>query len=313
MVTIHNKIEPQTQSKIGRRLAHLFCFSLLCLSLLHAITTMANTQASHQAALLMALSDLNRQMDGLSGSLINAVQHTNPQSAPLTPQLKSALIEAIQASFAPEKLKKNLLHRLDKGLKTEEIETLLAWYRSDLGRQIVSLEAKASLPGAMQEMMAQASALMANPKLTAHSQQIDNIVGASKLGVRLQYLTQKTLFQALSQDASVGKTSNANSTQTNHALTAAHFDVQWAAQASQIQATHKQLAILTFSYNYQTLTTEALNAHMQFLSTEEAIKFNALATSSIEQLFLTATQEMLNYLAADPTQDRLLEQLLHQR
>lgn len=275
-------------------LTALFTICLICVALVTSKPALAQNQASHQAALLMTLSDLNRQMDSLSGILINALQDSGRQTVAIPASLIASLTEAVQVSFAADKLKNNLLQGLDNGLTPAEMETLLQWYDSDLGHKIVRFEAKASSPEGIQEMLSQAAQLIANKRLPPYTAQIDEIVGATEFTMRLQHLTQRAIFQAASQGLN-----------PQNPVDISLFDKQWAAQKQQIQAANQQLATLTFNYNYQHLSNEELTRYIRFLSSPEAIKFNSLATKTIEQLFITATEEMLSYVSTKPSRDPL--------
>lgn len=296
LISAHNaKTHWQTKPSLWSLFA-VCCIMVLTFAspMSHAKTKPAKTQPSHQAALLMSLSDLNRQMDTLSGTLISALQSSGRQTVAIPASLIATLTEAVQVSFGADALKRNLLTLIDQGLSQDDIEILLQWYDSDLGNKIIRLEAQAASQEGLNSMLRQASQHLNDQRVLPYAKRIDNIIGATDFTIRLQNLTQRAIFEASSKGLNPQDPVNVS-----------HFDQQWTQQTQQIRAATNQLVMLNFAYAYQSLTNEELERYAQFLASPAGTKFNKVATQSIEHLFKRATAQMVEYVVQKPQKDPL--------
>jgi hypothetical protein len=268
--------------------------SLMLLTLSTVPVAKAKTKVSHETALLMSLSSLDRQMEALPGVLINALKASGKQTVDVPASLISTLTEAVQVSFVADELRDKLKHHVHENLTTEEIKALLKWYDSDLGSRIIQLEAEAVTQEGLQKMVLGAGQLLADQRVLPYADRIDQIISATDFTIKLQNMTQRAIFQA----STIGLTPGAP-------LDTSQFDQQWTAQASQIQAATKQMTRLTYSYTYQNLSNQELEAYADFLSSPAALKFNDITQKGIEDLFKDATERMVKYVSNKPERNPL--------
>ena len=97
----------------------------------------------------------------------------------------------------PREILEGIKSELAPSMTEEEIEVLLLWYESDIGKEITLAEERASTAEAYQKMMLEAQSLLSNSKLIESAQRIDLLMGATENALLLQEFTGVALYQSM--------------------------------------------------------------------------------------------------------------------
>lgn len=176
----------------------------------------------------------------------------------------SAMLIRTDDTIRPAEILDVVRDALRETLSDEDLERLLAWYRSDLGREITELERQAGTPEALEHMEAQAAALLENTGRVEFAQRIDQIVGATELTMSIQEHTGIAVFSAITlalrPDSAYQEI--------------ARFRQQMAAMRPLFREPTERMVIVSFVYTYQPLDADKLEKFEAFLSRPDTTRFN---------------------------------------
>ena len=153
---------------------------------------------------------------------------------------------------------------LEASLSEADIAELLAWYESDLGREINALEEKAGSPEALERMSAQATELLERTERVEFARRIDAIVGATDLTLSIQEYTGIAVFSAIT--LALRPESAAQEIQ--------RFREQMAAMRPQFREPMERTIIVSFVYTYLPLDAQKLDRFEAFLTRPATRRFN---------------------------------------
>lgn len=143
--------------------------ALICLLLLSSHVTMAAPQGketSHreaQALELMDKSGLNEQIQNtpetLKTAIKNGFRRTSPDVEKLPDEVVNQITGIISNTFKPDTINRILVEHIQSELSPDDIQSVLAWLDSPLGKEITRLEEISSTPEAYKEMLSVVSSL----------------------------------------------------------------------------------------------------------------------------------------------------------
>ena len=176
----------------------------------------------------------------------------------------SALLIRTDDTILPEEIVAEVRAALRETLTEEDLRNLLAWYRSDLGREIAELEERAGSAEAFESMAEQASELLANAERVEFARRVDRIVGATDLTMSIHEYTGIAVFSAIT--LALRPQSALEEIQ--------QFREQMAALRPQIREPTERMVIVSFVYTYLPLGAHELDSFERFLSRPETTRFN---------------------------------------
>jgi hypothetical protein len=137
-----------------------------------------------QAEALMRQSGLWTQMDSLAGQVrAGFAAATAQQGDKSTPAQAERVMRAIDLAFAPERLRADMKATLSQGLQAQHLQTVEAWYTSDLGQRIAAMDRQAGTRtdpvAVMQEGTLQLQAMPASRR--AQLEQMVEVVQGAEL------------------------------------------------------------------------------------------------------------------------------------
>ncbi len=176
----------------------------------------------------------------------------------------SAMLIRTDDTILPAEILAEVRVALREALDEDDIERLLAWYRSDLGREISALEEKAGSPEAFEEMEARAPDLLEKTERVEFAQRIDRIVGATDLTMSIQEHTGIAVFSAVTlamrPDSAYEEI--------------ARFRQQMAAMRPKFREPTERMVIVSFVYTYLPLDRDKLARFEAFLQRPDTTRFN---------------------------------------
>lgn len=176
----------------------------------------------------------------------------------------STLLIRTDDTILPKEIIAEVRASLREVLTEDDLQNLLAWYRSDLGREIAELEERAGSPQAYQRMAEQAPALLANTERVEFARRIDDIVGATDLTLSIHEYTGVAVFSAITL-ALRPQTAFEEIRQ---------FREQMAALRPQMREPTRRMVIVSFVYTYLPLESHELASFERFLSRSDTMRFN---------------------------------------
>lgn len=153
---------------------------------------------------------------------------------------------------------------LGESLSGDDVEELLEWYQSDLGREINALEEKAGSDEAFERMSRQAPELLARTGRVEFARRIDEIVGATDLTMSIQEYTGLAVFSAIT--LALRPDSAYQEIQ--------HFREQMAILRPQLREPTERMVIVSFVYTYLPLDQPKMDRFEAFLERPVTRRFN---------------------------------------
>lgn len=215
---------------------------------------------------LIKYSGIDRQFDGMPG-IVEAVlnqaqadavkQGKNPIPENEFFNLKQALMHAFKPAVIVKKIRKDLR----KELTIDDVDDLMRWYKSDLGRKITSEEVKASSPDAYMDMMNNIESLTKDQDRINMAFDIEHQVDSVDMATTLQKKTLLGIYTALF--------SRNDPASFDVKLVQSMIDSQEKVIRSQLE----QTVILSYVYSYRSISLDDQSRYVSFLKRTTSKKF----------------------------------------
>jgi hypothetical protein len=147
-----------------------------------------NTQAKTDADLqkLLKSSGILSQADTLPAMIKGGVQQGMGQNQQISEEKVNQAMALVDQHFSPQKLKQAIAQTLGKELNSKQITHLLAWYESDIGKEIVAAEAAAADPQVMMTVQQNAQALLADTQRVEFAKRYEALLGVTDMMMDMQ-------------------------------------------------------------------------------------------------------------------------------
>ena len=234
----------------------------------------------------MDVSGINKQVAELPSMLQAGLQQGRQQQQQKLPeQLFTAIVDASAKAFDPKPFLAHIGNEIRVGITEGDAITLIRWYETPLGKEIVATEVAASNPTALQDMLANAQTLMADDEMMAKARKIDRLVGATDMVIELQSKIALATF-----------TAGATAQNPGQKVDIAGFKKQMNAQSQQIRTNSEMTILLSFVYTYKDLDPVKLDKYIAFLTTPEMQKANASVQNGMTAAFIKSINHMAKEL-----------------
>lgn len=251
---------------------------LLLVTLLSTLGSVA--WASAKVDSLLQLSGLPVQLEGLPTMVKLQVQQ-HPDLA--GDNLKTIMLKADE-QVLPSVVLAQVADELEKSLSEAQLDQLLAWYRSDLGRQIVAAEEHGASAEAYQAISSQAETLLADRKRVQTALHFDQLLGGTEKAMELHEYTAVAVAVALRSATNPGQP-------VDQAQVLADFETI----KPQVRDNMEQNVALNFIYTYRDTDDATLARYEAFLKTPAAKAFNDATLRGI----YTGLQQVVDAWAAE--------------
>lgn len=223
---------------------------------------------------LFLLSGITKQVGEFPGMVKAGVMQGVQQGASIPENEISLILESVDKTILPSVILSEVQHSLEKSLSNDDIEKLLEWYESDLGKRITAAEEKASTPESYQQMMNSAQQLLANTKRLDLAARLDELLGATDMAIEIQEFSGVAVYSAIMTAMA-----------PDQELNLASYKSQMAAMEPQIRANIQQLVSVSFVYSYQEIDDDSLAKYEAFLNRSITKKFNDSAIKGLNRGF----------------------------
>lgn len=216
------------------------------------------------------------QLDDLSVAAL-AQQH---QEGRIPPQLYEYLLPVFKEAYQTDRIKRDLVARLEKSLDPSCIEAVLSWLHSPLGRKITKLEVAASTPEGMRQMTLYAAMLQSDPPPQVRLRLVQHLDKAVKVTDLLLDMATITVNETINGVV---------------AAMPQHLNMDPTAM-SQLLKTHREemrkefqkAVINSFLYSYQPLTDRELEEYVAFAESENGMRYHQVLLEEMKEIQLEA-------------------------
>ena len=220
-------------------------------------------ERNDKIARLLNLAGAEGQITGLTDSVIAGLEQAQQSAQDVDAERGEVMLHVAKESFLPEVIYQQVFEAVSAAVQDDQLETLLLWYQSPLGKRITEMEVQASSPASRQAMMQNATALLSNEPMMEKAAQFDALLHLTDYNMALQ---KRMLIAAQTQ---VRKLHNPDQP-VDTSDVEAFFEQRRALLTEQTRKT----VMLSFAHTYRELEADKLESYLDFLSTPSARQFN---------------------------------------
>lgn len=239
---------------------------------------------SAQAETLMRQSGLWTQLDSLAGQVrAGFAAAAGRQGDKTTPAQTERVMRAIDGAFAAERLRADIKGLLSQSLQAQHLQTVEAWYESDLGRRIAQLDreagARTDMAAVMQEGATQLQS-MPQARRAQLEQMIEVVQGAELLaGLAVNTALAVQLGAQSVQPGAPGPSAEA-------------LREQLQLQRPRLVETFRRVMLASTAAAYATLDDAELARYLAFLRSAAGRHVTDLSMKAFEAALLRASNDL---------------------
>lgn len=258
---------------------------MLCL--VAGVVSAAYAQGGEDARALMAelldLSGLKRQIAQFpsfmqAGALQGGVQKLKPTEA-------AKVNQAIAEVFRPDPLYRMISEQIGGQLPPGHLSSLLAWYRSPLGKRLSELEVQATTPQALQEMQrfsAQLQRKPAAPERLALIRKLDQAARATDAAIEMVVVSFRGMAKALDPALPPEKR-----------LKPGELDRLTARLKAEFEAPLRAQSLTAMLYTYQSVPDSEISEYVAFLQSEAGTAFTKASNAAFIKVVADGAEQLV--------------------
>lgn len=239
--------------------------------------TTAGASHTQDVGRLLRASGFSAQVAMIPDAIQDTVGRAGMESLEVPVNKRDALQLALVESFSVERLNYQVGNTLRHSLSNSDVQTLLAWYRSEQGQRITEAEITGSSPGSWLAMQAMTSQLLQDSERLNAVQRISRSVNAVEFASHLTVAGYSV--QAFMENSS-------------QILDIEQLSSQMAAQVLVAEENLQMMVWLSFLYAYRELDLQTLQRYAEFLEEPSSTRFNDLAMGSLRHVMLMGVRNM---------------------
>jgi len=201
-------------------------------------------------------------VDGQMSVFEKMVQGSLAQNPAIEGEQREVLQHIAMESFRGDVIYRHVEAVVESALQPGDLETLLLWYDSPLGKRITELELQSLEPGSLPALQAAAADLAENKERISSAARLDALTQSAALGVTLQQ--RAMLANAMAESIAA----NPESPVDTRVL-----DAQLQQHQSAMQQLMQQQTLLSLAFTYRALPLEKIASYESFLSTSAAQRY----------------------------------------
>jgi hypothetical protein len=260
-------------------------FAFLVLMSLSAYLS-AEPVSGNQLDSLLSVSGLTSDIDSMPEMFASTMQGTKANN--INDEQVAALVALIKKVINPSFFNEQIKRELSAELSQEDLIQLMAWYESDVGREITLAEEVASTDEGYANMASNAQNIMANSPLVARARQIDIAMNAT------QQLYTITKNIGITMYAATSKIDN-----PNVAVNIVDFSAVLDSQKAEVLNSIEEQITLFIANSLQDVDDEKIQQYITFLNSPSGKKFVVGSIAGLNTAFEKAMQtfvESINLL-----------------
>ena len=262
-------------------------YKLLSVAIIFFVSSLSYADVSDESInKLLDLSGLTIQVDQFPDLIKAGMEQAKQQGTPIPDAEYSSMVNSADESIVPSEIIEGIRVSLKQSINEKEAQKLLAWYESDLGKEITHAEESASTPEAYHQMMQSAPSLLANPERVEFANRLDVLLGATDMTMGIQEHTGIAVYSAIMTAMQPGTPLNVEP-----------FKAQMDAASVQTRAAVKQMVTISLVYSYKNIRTNNLRKYETFLNDSTTMKFNKTIMGSMNRELESSISKWANVLA----------------
>ncbi|MCH8497898.1 MAG: DUF2059 domain-containing protein [Marinobacter sp.] len=252
-----------------------FAFALALLPLRVSATPLAEA--------VVKASALDRIIDQYPAMMSEGISEGMRQGGLREPMLLNAITGIVSQAFSASAIRRQVVNDLSNKVPKADLEQVLAWYETPLGRKVGGLEASASNPEAWRKIEQQSNALTNRYQGTPRANMFaafDRAARATESATDTAIAVQLSMISAM---AAFDPQARANMAQIKQQVRSQRF---------MIEGVVEQQVYAAYLYTYQGMSDEELQGYLQFLQTDHGQRYTRVITESIQQAILVPVESI---------------------
>lgn len=240
--------------------------------------------AKNQNELIQSLylkSGMNKQIKQLPLLILASIEQAlekDDRINQLPRHTKSAISGSVQEAFAPEHLKKIIIKEVKESMTVKDLDKVLKWLDSPLGKKCTRLEEAASTAETLSEIQKFAARLQQAPPPTNRLdilRRLDAAVKATETNVEITMNAQLAVAFAIVKSLPLEQQGPLED-----------ITAQLEKNRPQVEAVMRSQTLLFALYTYQGLTNSELEKYIQFATSPAGAKYHAATISGFKKALL---------------------------
>lgn len=262
-------------------------YKLFLVTIFFFVASLSHAEVSDESInKLLDLSGLSMQVEQFPGLIKAGMEQAKKQGTPIPNAEYSSMVKSANESILPSEIIGGIRVSLKKSINEKEAQKLLAWYESDLGKEITQAEESASTPEAYQQMMQSAQSLLDNSERVEFANRLDVLLGATDMTMDIQKYSGIAVYSAIF-----------TAMQPDTPLNIEPFKAQMDAANAKTRAAIKQMITISFVYSYKNIESENLKKYEMFLNDATTMKFNKTIMDSMSRELESSVSKWADVLA----------------
>ncbi|SFV71194.1 Mlr1501 protein [hydrothermal vent metagenome] len=223
---------------------------------------------------LLVLSGITEQFSQFPDMIKMGMTEAQKNTTAISETKHKALLESVDKYILVSDIIENIRNALEISMTEKEIQELLTWYKSNLGKKITKAEEMASTLEGYQNMMASGELLLKDTKRVLLAKKLDTLIGATTLTIELQLYTAITTTTAI-----------LSIIEPNVPLDIKKIESQLYPRIMESHGKIEEMVILSFVYAYKDISFENLNTYINFSSQKTSMKMNGIVFQALNKGF----------------------------
>jgi hypothetical protein len=222
-----------------------------------------------------------RQMPLLIRSSVEQALEQDDRINDLPRHTKSAISGSVQEAFSAERFKKTIIKEVTASMTVKDLDKVLKWLDSPLGKKCTRLEESASTPETLSEVKKFATRLKQAPPAANRLdilRRLDAAVKATETNVEIAMNTQLAVAFAVVKSLPLEQQGPLKD-----------IAAQLEKNRPQIEAVMKSQTLIFALYTYQNLTNGELEAYIQFATSPAGVKYHGATISGFKKALLNGS------------------------
>ncbi|MCB1647436.1 MAG: DUF2059 domain-containing protein [Pseudomonadales bacterium] len=211
-------------------------------------------------------------------------QQSVQQSETLSQGQMMAILDAADQSLSAGKVLTSVRDQVARQLSPAEVRQLAAWYQSETGRRVMLNGQDVNSPEIMQQVLRDASNLLADKSRLALAERLDTLQQSTELAMDVQELAGRAIFSATRRAMFPDRPVDMES-----------FQLYFLLNEPELRRNTRQMVLVTTLYAMKNLDVEDIEALEDFAGSTAARKFAEAQRTG----FKTGVEEILNDWATD--------------
>jgi len=235
---------------------------------------------SNKAALVLALmhqSGMDAQIDLIPQQVKAGIRDSARQGVPIDVVIQDKLVDAMDTRSLNQSVQRYMVEEMSQ----DEVQRVLSWLESPLGKRVVAMELTASQPDTMMKMFEVYKIEQARPGRLERIQRIDEAVLSKERTKDLMVNIQ--VFLGMAMAAESGSMQRASYGQTRY-----NMEQAMAPMWGELD----QVVTMMYLFTYQGLSDAELDQYIEFTESSVGRKYNQVLYEGLSDAFTNAGKSL---------------------